>query len=89
MNTLTEPVGADWQLTAKGHVLHRSGLGFRILPGKLLEEPAQESSERWQVYELTNGLSLVDLAARLAILTHEANQFLQEADAQADHWSKK
>ena len=88
MSTLTKPIYADWQITDKGHVVHRSGLGFRILPGRVLEQHALESLERWRVYELKNGLTLIDLAARLAILTHEANEYLREADAQAGDWSK-
>ena len=66
----------DWQITDRRHVLHRSGLGFRILPNDELDEPAMESLERWHVFELASGMSRIDLPARLAILTDEANQFL-------------
>lgn len=70
----------DWQITARRHVLHRSGLGFRIMPDDELDEPATESLERWQVFELASGMSHIDLPARLAILTDEANQFLRAPD---------
>lgn len=86
MNNTTDHFEPDWQITAKGNVLHRSGLGFRILRDDALEEPARESLERWQVYELQCGLSLVDLADRLKQLTEEADAFFQAADAQADRW---
>ena len=36
-----------------------------------------ESLERWQIAELQAGLNLIDLPARLAVLTDEANQFLK------------
>lgn len=67
----------DWQITARRHVLHRSGLGFRILPDDELDEPALESLQRWQAFELASGMARIDLPARLAILTDEANQFLR------------
>lgn len=74
----------DWQITARQHVLHRSGLGFRILPNDELDEPATESLQRWQVFELDTGMSRIDLPARLAILTDEANHFLKASCEQVD-----
>lgn len=87
MNTITDPLNPDWQITDKGHVLHRSGLGFRIMPDNLLAESARESFDRWQTAELQAGATLLDLPARLAILTQEANQFLKSAiDHPENYW---
>lgn len=68
---------SEWCITSRGHVLHRSGLGFRITLENELDEPALESLERWQIAELQAGLNVIDLPARLAVLTDEANQFLK------------
>lgn len=80
MNNTTDHVEPDWQIKAKGHVLHRSGLGFRILRDGALQNPARESLERWQVYELQGGLSLIGRADRLKELTAEANALFKAAD---------
>ena len=72
-----DPPLPAWHHAQDGHLLHRSGLSFRVGADQIIAEPDRHTLEQWQLSELQGGLSLIDLHARLVALIHEGNEFLR------------